>query len=210
MKIVPCVLVVLCVCYGEMCDWWNVEIYVVYMCYWDCAPCVLVDEDMCHLNWEMNWSGWIASIHGSKLWNMMVMKLSWDDDQMMLWWNVNIGERSIILFIFAYQILMNLKMKATPKGRGLPHVKKIWGGDCRKKKKCIWRGLPQEKEKNGRGLPQEKKKRMAGTPARKRNVYGGDSRKKKKRMAGTPAREKRNVYGGDSRNWLMIWWGLPQ
>ena len=60
--------------------------------------------------------------------------------------NMNIGERSIILFIFAYQILMNLEMKATPKGRGLPHVKKIYEA-----------GASASEKENGRGPPQLKK-----------------------------------------------------
>ena len=81
--------------------------------------------------------------------------------------NMNIGERSIILFIFAYQILMNLKMKATPKGRGLPHVKRYEAGTS-----------ASEKE-NRRGLPQLKKRYEAGTPAREKEMY----------MAGTPAIE---------------------
>ena len=95
--------------------------------------------------------------------------------------NMNNGERPIVLFIFAYQIfmnLMNLKMKATPKGRGLPHVKNCEAGTSASEKEN-GRGLPQEKEKNGRGLPQEKKKRMAGTPAKEKEMY----------MAGTPANE---------------------
>ena len=64
--------------------------------------------------------------------------------------NMNNGERPTVLFIFAYQILVEIdeiEMRATPKGRGLPQEKEKNG-----------QGLPQEKEKNGRGLPQEKKK----------------------------------------------------
>ena len=57
--------------------------------------------------------------------------------------NMNIGERSIILFILAYQILMNLKMKATPKGRGLPQVKKKrMAGTPAKEKEMYMAGTP--------------------------------------------------------------------
>ena len=93
---------------------------------------------------------------------------------MMKYGNMNIGERSIILFIFAYQILMklmNLRMKATP-GKG---------GDSRKKKKRA--GTPAKEKKIWLGLQQKKKKRV-GTPARE-----------KENVAGTPAKEKKNVVG---------------
>ena len=90
---------------------------------------------------------------------------------------MNIGERPIILFIFAYQIFYELENESNPKRAETPACEK----DMR-------RGLPQVKKKMG-GDSRKKKKRMAGTPARKKKENGGDSRKR-----------KRNVYGGDSRN----------
>ena len=149
----------------------------------------------------MKWE-WLNCLHA---WEQIV-KYDWDESELR-WWsndvmmkcgNMNVGERSIILFIFAYQILTNLKMKATPKGQGLPHVKKIWGGDSRKKKKRMGGDSRKKNKKNGRGLPQEKKKCIWRGLSQEKEKNDGDSRKR-----------KRNVYSGDSRKWMMIWWGLP-
>ena len=110
--------------------------------------------------WIENELKWLNCLHTWK----QIVKYDWDESELR-WWshdvmmkcgNMNIGERSIILFIFAYQILMNLNMKATPKGRGLPQKKrKEWRGLLQEKKKCIWRGLPQLNDD------------MVGTPTRK-------------------------------------------
>ena len=81
--------------------------------------------------------------------------------------NMNIGGRSIILFIFAYQILMNLEMKATPRA-GTPACEKTKDeAGTPASEKENGRGLPQLKKIMRRGLLQEKKKRKewAGTPA---------------------------------------------
>ena len=103
--------------------------------------------------------------------------------------NMKICGRPIIFFIFAYQILMTLKMKATPKGWGLPHVKRYEAGTLARKRK-EWAGTPAR----------EKEMYMAGTPARKRKEWRGLSQKKKKcawrglpqmndDMVGTPTRK---------------------
>ena len=75
-----------------------------------------------------------------------------------------------------------IEMSATPKWAGTPAIEiDMWRGlpQEKGKKKCVWRGLPQEKKKCiWRGLPQEKKKciwrglprmndDMVGTPTRK-------------------------------------------
>ena len=174
--------------------------------------------------WIEEWIGVVElSMHGSKLWNMIVMRLSWDDDQMMLRWNVKLWilarsqlSSSSLLIKFWWIWWMwnesNPKKAGTPaceklwggdsrkwkrEWAGTPAIeKRLWGGDSRKKKKCMWRGLPQEKKKKRMGGDShKKKKRMAGTPAREKEMYmeetpanewwyGGDSHKKR---AGTPA-----------------------
>ena len=190
----PCVLVVLCACYGGMCDWLNVEIYVVDMCYWEWALCSCWWGDVL-LELRKGWKQIVKN-------DCDEIELRWwSNDVMMNCENMNIGERPIILFIFAYQIWRIWKWKQPQKGgdfrmwkryeagtpasekkengRGLPQLKKIWGGDSRKKKKRMGEDSQKRKRKEWRGLPQEKKK-------------------------------GRNVYGRDSRSWMMIWWGLPQ
>ena len=60
-----------------------------------------------------------------------------------------IGESLIILFMFAYQILMNTEMKATL-GRGLPQLKKkMWLGFQQKKKENLAETLAKNKRKCG-------------------------------------------------------------
>ena len=182
------------------------SIEIPTMCYWDCTFCSCWWGYVL-LNWGMTWSGWIVSMHGRKVWNMIVMRLSWDDDQMMLWWNVKIwilvkGQLSSSSLLIKFWWIWN---ESNPKKggdsrmwkimrRGLPQVKKRMGGDSRNWKEIMRRGLPQEKEMY-----------MAGTPARKRNVCGGDSRKKRKRKewAGTPAREKEIYMAGTP---AIEWW----
>ena len=75
-----------------------------------------------------------------------------------------IGESLIVLFMFAYQMLMNIEVKATPE----------WG-------------LPQEKNENMAGTPARENENMAGTPTIEKEymagtpaiewLYGGDSHK---------------------------------
>ena len=119
--------------------------YMLLRCAIENVPCVLVEEDMCYLNWEMNWSGWIVSMLGSKLWTMIVMRLNWDDDQIKLWWNVKLWITvkdqlfsSSLLIKFGWNwwnwIECNPKWAGTPAieidmGRGLPQLRLIWGGD---------------------------------------------------------------------------------
>ena len=100
---------------------------------------------------------------------------------------MNIGERSIILFIFAYQILMNLKMKATPNGRGLPQLKT----------KRV--GTPAKEKENMAGTPAREKENMAGTPAREKEK-GRDSGKRKRKYAWDSSKRKKRIYDRDSRN----------
>ena len=121
--------------------------YMLLRCAIEIVSCALVDENMCYLNWGMNWSGWIVSMHGSKLWKMIVMRLSWDDDQMKLWWNVTIwimvkdqlfSSSSLIKFWWNWWNWNegNPKRAGTPAcekdmRRGLPQMKKKMGGDSR-------------------------------------------------------------------------------
>ena len=222
MKFVFCVLVVLCACYDEMCDWLNVGIYVVEMCYWDCALCSCWWEYvLLELRDELKW---LNCLHA---WKQIVKN---DCDKIELWWNVTIWimvkdqlfSSSLLIKFWWNWNEGNPKIAGTPAcekdmRRGLPQVKKRMGGDSQNWKRYE-AGTPASEKENGRGLPQMKRDYEAGTPARKRIAYGRDSRKKKKCIwRGLPQekekngedsrKRKRNVYGGDSRNWLMIWYG---
>ena len=100
------------------------------------------------------------------------------------WWKANY---SLHLCLLNFDEIEIEKLKATPRGRGLPHVNTI-----------MRRGFPQEKEKNGRGLPQEKEKNGGDSCKRKRNVYGGDSCNWIMYMVGTPTRKGlglQQIYG---------------
>ena len=184
----PCVLVVLCACYGEMCDWLNVW---DICCWWGYVLFELRNELGC-LNCLRAWKQIVKNeCDGIELrW--------WSNDVMMQCESMIIGGRSIVLFIFAYQILMNIEIESNPKRRGLPHVKKTCGGDSRNWKEKVY----------GRGLPQLRK------------YMGEDSRNWERIWAGIPAKKKK--CGGHSRNWKRkewvglqqkkehIWWGIPQ
>ena len=146
----------ICCCWRYVLLWLNVD-----MCYWDCALCSCWWGDvLLELRNEMgvvelspcmgaNCEIWLR-------WKWVEMMITWCYDEMWkyeCWWRVNYSLH-LCLLNFENE---SMKMKATPKGRELPHVKKIWGGDSRKKKKrnvyggdsrnwmMIWWGLPQEK-----------------------------------------------------------------
>ena len=163
--------------------------YMLLRCAIEIVPCALVDENMCYLNWGMNWSGWIVSMHGSKLWKMIVMRLSWDDDQMKLWWNVKIWIK-VKDQLFSSSLLIKFWWnwnEGNPKRAGTPACEKVYEA-----------GTPASGKENGQGLLQLRKIMRQGLPQEKEK-NGRDSRKR-----------KRNVYDGDSHKWMMIWWGLPQ
>ena len=97
--------------------------------------------------------------------------------------SMTIDERPIVLFIFAYQILMNMEMKATPRAGTLA---------CEKTKDEA--GTPASEKENGRGLPQLKMKRV-GTLAKEKEKGRDSGKRKKENVAGTPAKEKKYVAG---------------
>ena len=187
MEIVPCVLVVLCACYGEMCDWLNLEIYVVDMCYWDCALCSCWWGDvLLELRNELERLNCLHALKQIVKYDCDEIELRWwSNDVMMKCENMNIGERSIVLFIFAYQIWMKLKWGQPQKGED-SRIRKRYEAGTPASEKENGRGLPQLKRDYEAGDPQEKEMYMAGTPANEW-WYGGDSHKKR---AGTPA-----IYG---------------
>ena len=173
----------------DICCWWRyVLLWLnVDMCYWDCALCSCWWGDvLLQLRKELEW---LNCLHA---WKQIVkndcdeIELRWwSNEVVMKYENMNNGERPIVLFIFAYQILMKLKWGQPQKGE-----------DSRIRKRYE-AGTPASEKENGRGLPQLKRDYEAGTPARKR-----------KEWRGLPQEKEKN--GGDSRNWMMIWWGLPQ
>ena len=98
----------------------------------------------------------------------------WSYDIIMHYEVMMIGENLIVLFMFAYQMLMNIEVKATP-GWGLPHLKKRCGGDSRNWK-TIWGWDSRNWKRIWGGTPAREKENMAGTPAIEW-LYGGDSQK---------------------------------
>ena len=193
MELVPCILVVLCAYYGEMCDWLNVEIHVVEMCYWVYALCSCW-RGYVLFEWR-NELKWLNCLH---TWEQIV---NYDGDEIELrWWSskvvmkcevMNNGERPAVRFIFAYQIWMKL-MK-------LKWVQPQMGGDSRNWNWYVAgtpaieidmrRGLPQEKEKNGRRLPQEKEKNGRGLPQKKKKCIWRGLPQMNDDMVRTPTRK---------------------
>ena len=87
-----------------------------------------------------------------------------------------IGESLIVLFMFAYQILMNIEM-SNPRA-GIPAFEKENVAEISAREKKMWRRFRQKKKKMSLGLQQKKK-----------NVWLRLQQKKKKR-AGIPTKEK--------------------
>ena len=93
------------------------------------------------------------------------MRLSWDDDQVKLWWNMKLWI-TVKDQLFSSSLLIKFRWN-------------WWNwNECNPK----WAGTPAIENDMRRGLPQEKEKKRAGTPAREKEKNGGDSGKRKKEM----------------------------